>query len=55
MPEPLRSRLVRSGYLKLDGPRLLDADRYVPGDYVRDVSDDRVQLSVRRDELVKED
>jgi hypothetical protein len=55
VPDPLRSRLVRSGYLKVDGPRLLDTDRYVPGDYIRDVSEDRVHLSVRRDDLVKED
>ncbi len=55
VPEPLRSRLVREGYLKLDSSRLLDADRYVPADYVRGVSDGRVQLSVRREELVRED
>lgn len=54
VPEPLRSRLVRSGYLKLAGAHLFDADRYVPAEYVRDISDDRVRLSVRRDELIKE-
>ena len=55
VPEPLRSRLVRSGYLKLDGAKLLDTDRYVSMDKVRDVADDRVRLSVRRDELIKEE
>ena len=55
VPEPLRSRLVRSGYLKLDGPKLFDADRYVPGDYVRDVSGDRVQLSVGKEALAHEE
>jgi hypothetical protein len=55
VPEPLRSRLVREGYLKLDSARLLEADRYVPADYVSGVSDDRVQLSVRREELIRED
>ncbi len=55
VPEPLRSRLIREGYLKLDSSRLLDADRYVPADYVRGISGDRVQLSVRREELVRED
>ena len=54
VPEPLRSRLVQHGYLKIDGPGLLESDRYVPGNYVRDVSDDRVRLSVTRDELAKE-
>jgi hypothetical protein len=52
VPEPLRSRLIRSGYIKVDGAHLLDADRYVPGKYVRSVADDRVQLSVRRSELI---
>jgi len=54
VPEPLRSRLVRGGYLKVDGPRLLASDRYVPAEYVRSVSEDRVQLSVGRDALAKE-
>jgi hypothetical protein len=54
VPEPLRSRLVRTGYLKLDGAHLLEADRYVPADKVRDVSEDKVRLSVRRDDLIKE-
>ena len=55
VPEPLRSRLRRSGYLKIDGPDLLDTDRYVAGNRVRDVADDRVRLSVRREDLAKED
>jgi hypothetical protein len=54
VPEPMRSRLIRSGYLKLDSKNLLEADRYVPGTLVRDVADDRVILSVRKDDLVKE-
>ena len=54
VPEPIRSRLVRSGYIKVDGPGLLAADRYVPSEYVRDVFDDTVRLSVRKDDLVRE-
>ncbi len=54
VPEPLRSRLVRSGYLKLDSSKLLAADRYVPASYVREVADDRVHLSVPGDELASE-
>ncbi len=54
VPEPLRSRLVREGYLKLDSARLLDADRYIPADYVSAVRDGRVRLSVRREGLLKE-
>jgi hypothetical protein len=54
VPEPLRSRLVREGYLKLDGANLLDADRYVPAEYVRTVAQDRVQLNVSREALARE-
>jgi hypothetical protein len=55
VPEPLRSRLLRSGYIKIDGPGLLDTDRYVASDRVRDVSGERVHLSVRKNELAKEE
>ena len=55
VPEPLRSRLVRSGYIKVDGPGLMATDRYVPSDYVHDVTGDRVQLSVRKEDVAKED
>jgi hypothetical protein len=55
VPEPLRSRMVRSGYLKVDGPGLLDTDRYVPASKVRSVADDRVMLSVRKEVIAKED
>jgi hypothetical protein len=55
VPEPLRSRLVREGYIKVDGPGLLDTDRYVPSEYVRDVSEDRVHLSVPKERLSRED
>jgi hypothetical protein len=54
VPEPLRARLRRTGYIKIDGPNLLDADRYVSAEQVGDVSADRVRLSVRREELMKE-
>jgi hypothetical protein len=52
--EPLRSRLIRTGYLKLAGAHLMEADRYVPGDCVRGVANDRVELSVRREALARE-
>ena len=55
VPEPLRSRLRRTGYIKIDGPDLLDTDRYVSSERVKEVSDDRVRLSVRREELAVED
>jgi hypothetical protein len=55
VPEPLRSRLVRSGYIKVDGPNLLDTDRYVSSEHVREVSGDRVRLDIRKDEMAPED
>jgi hypothetical protein len=54
VPEPLRSRLVRSGFIKVDGPGLLERDRYVPSEYVRAVDEDTVRLSVRKDDLIRE-
>ena len=54
VPEPLRSRLRRTGYIKIDGPDLLDTDRYVSSERVREVVEDRVRLSVRKDDLAKE-
>lgn len=44
VPEPLRSQLLRSGFIKVDRPGLLAADRYVPGDRIGDVSGDTVTL-----------
>ena len=44
VPGPLRSQLLRSGFIKVEGPGLADADRYVPGDRVGDVSADTATL-----------
>jgi hypothetical protein len=54
VPEPLRSRLVRDGFIKIDGPGLLDADRYVSARFVRDVAEDRVHLSATKEDLARE-
>jgi hypothetical protein len=55
VPEPLRTRLRRTGFIKIDGPGLLARDRYVSSEQVREVSEDRVRLTVRKDELAKEE
>jgi len=55
VPEPLRSRLLRSGYIKVDGPDIMDTDRYVSSEHVRAVSGDKVELDLRREELAIED
>src|SRR5215213_8925616 len=41
VPEPLRSRLRRSGFVKIDGPDLRDTDRYVSSEHIGEVSDEQ--------------
>jgi hypothetical protein len=53
MPEPLRQRLLRHGFIRIDSTGLFAADRYVMPDQIADVSEDRVTLRVTRDELIK--
>ena len=53
--EPLRSQLLRYGFIKVDGPGLFAKDRYVRADLVGNVSDDIVTLKVSKDELPRED
>ena len=52
--EPFRSRLLRSGYVKVDGPGLNGTDSYVSPDAVARISNDTVHLSVKRDDLLRE-
>lgn len=54
VPEPFRSRLLRSGYVKVDGPGLTGTDRYVAPDAVANVSSGEVRLSVKRTQLIQE-
>ncbi|HLV35981.1 MAG TPA: hypothetical protein VKY59_12735 [Spirillospora sp.] len=50
-PEPIRRRLLKSGFIRID-TGLLRRDRYATADQINRVQDDRVQLYVTRDELV---
>ena len=54
VPEPLRSRLLRFGYVKLDGQGWLDTDRYVTADLIGGVSSDTVRLTVDKERLLAE-
>jgi len=54
VPGPARARLLRSGYIKVDGGFLIETDRYVPADMIASVDGDTVHLRVPKDELVKE-
>jgi hypothetical protein len=53
VPEPLRERLRRHGFMRIDSTGLFAADRYVMPDQIADVSGDRVTLRVTQDELIK--
>lgn len=53
MPEALRSRLLRKGYMRIDSSGLFAADRYATPDQVASVTGDEVHLSVSRDELIE--
>jgi hypothetical protein len=52
LPEELREKLLRDGYIKID-TGLLRRDVYALPDQVSSVSDDNVYLQVTRDELIK--
>lgn len=54
VPEPLRSRLLRSGYVKIDGKGWIDTDRYVTPEVIGGVAGDTVTLSVAKDHLMAE-
>jgi hypothetical protein len=55
VPEPMRTRLIRIGYIKLTGSGLLHHERYVRGDCVARVENGRVELSVRKAQLASQD
>jgi hypothetical protein len=52
IPETLRNRMLRYGYLKID-TGILKSDRYALLDHVTSVTGDSVKLSVKGDELLK--
>jgi len=55
VPDPLRAELQRTGYLKIGGHGIGGKARYVSSEHVSAVSNDTVRLSVRKDDLVRED
>jgi len=52
--DPLRSQLLREGFVKIDGTDLFDTDRYVRADQILDVSGDSVRIALREREVPKE-
>ncbi|HZQ10745.1 MAG TPA: hypothetical protein VFD70_29475 [Anaerolineae bacterium] len=53
LPEVLRNRLLRNGFLHMDAKGILAPDRYVLPDQIASVSGDRITLRASRQELIK--
>ncbi len=51
--EPLRSRLLREGYIHLDASGLFASDRFVLPEQISGLNAEGVQLNVTRDALIK--
>lgn len=49
--EPMRSELLRMGYVKVDGKGWFDTDHYARADQIASVANDTVTLSVGKDAL----
>lgn len=54
LPQALRDNLLRSGFIKIDGPDLLDTDRFVPANKIASVTNDTVTLSVSKGMIAEE-
>jgi hypothetical protein len=53
LPEVVRNRLLRHGFIRIDGSGLFGSDYYVMPDQIASVSQEGVQLNVSRDELIE--
>ena len=53
IPEPLRSRLLVEGYIRLDTAGLLAKDRFILPDQIASAAGDEVVLNVAKDDLIK--
>jgi hypothetical protein len=53
IPEPLRSQLLRDGYIHLDAKGFFARDRYILPEQIARVDAEGIQLNVTRDALIK--
>jgi hypothetical protein len=53
IPEPLRSQLLRDGYIHLDANGLFASDRYVLPEQIARLNAEGIQLNVTKDALIK--
>jgi hypothetical protein len=49
----VRARLMREGFIRVEGAGLFASDRYILPDQVESLSGDKIRLRVRRDDLLK--
>jgi hypothetical protein len=54
LPQALRDRLLRFGFVRIDGEGLFSADRYILPDQIQSVADGKVMLKVKKSELIKQ-
>ena len=52
LPDEVKNRLMRDGFVRVDAVGLLNADRYILPNQIRSVNGDKVMLKVNKDELV---
>lgn len=50
--EVIRARLIREGYVEVEGAGLFSGDHLVLPDQIQSVGDDRIHLSVAKDDLI---
>jgi hypothetical protein len=53
VPEPLRSQLLRDGYVHLDANGIFARDRYILPEQIARMDAEGIQLNVTRDALIK--
>ena len=54
LPEAVRGRLMREGFIRIDSSGLFASDRFALPDQIISVSDDCVRLSVMADKLIEQ-
>lgn len=52
IPDTIRDRMIRQGFIRID-TGMLSADRYALSEHVSSVAEDRVNLRVSNDELIR--
>ena len=53
LPEVLRERLLREGFIRIDTHGLFASDRFALPDQIESVSDDCVRLRLAKDEMIE--